>query len=319
MARRTARTLCAAVVLATTAGLLGGLTPAGAAPSGAAVRPSTAPASTVRMGMSAPRAEWAERLAEVGDVRARRVFGDLASADAAVGLARAEVAAGRMPVLSFKVPGDDWAGAGAGRYDTALRALTARLAALPGKVFVTLHHEPTGDGRPADYAAMQRHALPILGAPGNVDAGVVVNGFWWSNGRQGYTDAQIAAWLPAGVLRVAEVVAADTYQGGTAGSPGEDAGVKIRNLSAWATRAGVPRLGIGEYNGVDAASVRAAGAAVLADRRFSFACVFNSDVNNRDGISWVLTGSRLSAFRATLAEARLRAARSVGTSSLTAR
>jgi hypothetical protein len=271
----------------------------------AATAASTASTTTtVRIGMSAPTGEWSSRLAETGGVDARRIFGNLGSPSGAISTATSEVAAGRLPILSFKVANNDWAGVAAGRYDVQLRALTTRLAALKGKAFVTLHHEPTGDGTPADYAAMMAHALPILGAPANVSAGPIVNGFWWSNGGQGRTDAQIAQWLPSRVLKVSEVVAADTYQGGTTAKPGENAGVKIANLSKWATRVGVAHLGIGEYNGLNASSITAAGNAVLADPRFSFAAAFDSNVNNRAGVSWQLTGARLTAFKATIAAAR---------------
>ena len=259
--------------------------------------------TAVRIGMSTPKAEWAERLGQVGDIQSRRVFDNLDSPDFAVNLATTEAAAGRMAIVSFKVPGNDWAGAGRGVYDSQLRALTARLDAVDGQVFVTLHHEPTGDGTAADYAAMMRHTLPILGAPDNVDAGPIVNGFWWSKGAQGLTDAEIAAWLPADVLAVSEVVAADTYQGGTTANPGENAGVKITRMSSWADRVGVERLGLGEYNGVDAASITAAGDAILADDRFVFAAIFNSSVNNRAGVDWTLTGDRLVAFQQTVARA----------------
>ena len=254
--------------------------------------------------MSSPAGQWSTRLDQTGGVDSRRVFSTLANTAGAVRTARSEVAAGRLPVLSFKVPGSDWAGVANGRYDATLRTLASQLAAVPGRVFVTLHHEPTGDGSPSAYAAMMRHALPILGAPSNVDAGPIVNGFWWSDGAQGLSDAQIAQWLPADVLAVSEVVAADTYQGGNAANPGEDAGVKIRNMSRWADRVGVKRLGIGEYNGVDARSIKAAGDAILADPRFAFADIFNSSNNNRAGIDWTLTGARLDAFRETVAAAR---------------
>lgn len=259
----------------------------------------------VRIGMSTPQAEWSKRLGETGGVYSRRIFDDLATPDFALGLARSEAAAGRMAILSFKVPNNDWAGVGAGRYDAQLKALATELGAVKGRTFVTLHHEPAGDGSAAHYAAMMRRALPILGAPTNVDAGPIVNGFWWSAQGQGMTDAEIAQWLPADVLKVSEVVAADTYQGGTAVKPGENAGVKIRRLSGWADRTGVKQLGIGEYNGVDAVSLTAAGDAVLADPRFVFAAVFNSDKNNREGINWTLTGDRLVAFKATVAKSRV--------------
>jgi hypothetical protein len=266
--------------------------------------PDPVPNTQVRIGMSSPKDEWDLRLGQVGGVDSRRVFDNLDSSDGAVNMAISEAAAGRMAILSFKVPGNDWAGAGRGVYDTQLRALAARLDAVNGPVFVTLHHEPTGDGTATDYAAMMRRTLPILGAPDNVDAGPIVNGFWWSQGGQGMTDAEIAQWLPADVLRLSEVVAADTYQGGTTANIGENAGVKITRLSAWATRVGVTRLGIGEYNGLDAASITAAGNAILADDRYVFAAIFNSSHNNRVGVDWTLTGDRLTAFKATVAQAR---------------
>lgn len=321
--RRTLRALCATATLATTLGLVGGIAPATAgAPATFAARvaiPDAPTAPSVRMGMSAPKSEWSTRLAEVGGVDARRIFGDLERPENALKLAAAEVAAGREPILSFKLPDNDWSGAANGRFDAELKSLAAQLDRLPGRVFVTIHHEPTGNGSPAAYAAMQKHVLPLLSPPSNVDAGVIVNGFWWSAGSQGYTDAEIAQWLPASVLRLAEVVAADTYQGGTTSRIGENAGVKIKRMSAWAGRTGVKRLGIGEYNGLDAASIKAAGDAVLADRRFQFACIFNSSVNNRDGVDWVLSGDRLAAFRTAVRESRRTVSTSAarpGTSSL---
>ncbi len=306
MKRRT--TVCSLSALtALTAGLL----TLGGAPA-QADDASLAGRTSVRIGMSTPAGEWGASLNSTGSVDGRRLFDDLTSPDFALATARAEILAGRLPVLSFKVPGNDWAGVAAGHYDGALAALRDRLAVLPGRVFVTLHHEPASDGSAADWAAMQRHALPILSPPANVEAGVIANGFWWSQGPQGLTDAEIAQWLPADVLRLAEVVAADTYQGGTSARPGEDAGVKIRGLSAWANRTGVSRLGIGEYNGLSGAALRAAGSAVLADPRFDFALCYNSSENNRAGVNWKLEGDRLAAFQETVRASR--AARGVATS-----
>ena len=261
-------------------------------------------ATSVKIGMSAPRDQWEARLRETGPIYARRLFGQLSSTSGLVSLARTELAAGRMPVLSFKVPNNDWAGAAAGKYDAQLRDLATKLDNLPGQVFVAIHHEPNNDGTPRNYAAMQRRVLPILAPPSNVDAGVIVNGFWWSAAAAGSTDAEIAQWLPADVLRLAEVVGADTYQGGTTANPGEDAATKIRRLSQWASRVGVRRLGIGEYNGLTGAAIRAAGDAILADSRFVFATVFNSAENSRDGVNWQLTGDRLTAFKETVRASR---------------
>ena len=258
----------------------------------------------VAFGMAAPAALWSTRLAEVGEIEARRVFGQLGDPDKALQIARDELAAGREPVVSFKLPGADWAGAASGRYDERLRYIARELAAPGGRVFVTLHHEPASDGSPGDYAAMMRHALPILGAPENVDAGPILNGFWWSDHDQGLSDEQIAQWLPSDVLAASELVAADAYQTQSGGRVIEGADTKIVNFSAWARRVGVERLGIAEYNGATAAALEEAGRAVLIDPRMEFALVFNSNVNNAPDRDLELSGPRLDAFRRTLATAR---------------
>ena len=265
-------------------------------------RPSESmePWDGVAFGMAAPAELWGRRLAEVGDVQARRVFGQLGSPEKALQIAREELAAGRMPVVSFKVPGTDWAGAAAGRYDERLRYVTRELAAPGGRVFLTLHHEPASDGTPTDYAAMMRHTLPILSAPENIDAGPILNGFWWSNTGQGLSDVEIARWLPPDVLAASELVAADTYQTRSGDRFIEGADTKIVNFSAWARRVGVERLGVAEYNSFSAAELEAAGRAVLADPRMEFALVYNSNMNGPPGRQLVLSGSRLDAFQRTL-------------------
>ena len=277
--------------------------PAAAAPAPApapAPGPSTPPPSTtpsaangsgVMIGMSAPSGEWAQRLREVGPgLKSRRVF--VTSFSGGLGIAQDALRAGLYPVISFKTGGISWSAVAQGSADAQLRALAARLDALPGQVFVAIHHEPEGDGRPEDWAAMQEHALPILDAPDNVDVGVIGNGWWWSSKANGYTDAEIARYITPGVLRVSDVIAGDTYDGGTGDGPGD----KIRRMSAWADRVGAQRLGIGEFNGKTPQAILDTIAALRADPRFAWACLFNS---NR-GIGDVLTGERLQAFRSGL-------------------
>jgi hypothetical protein len=87
----------------------------------------------VKIGMSAAASEWNLRLSQTGPVYARRIFGKLGSFTSTVNLARSEVAAGRMPILSFKLPAQpgqpaDWAGAAAGDYDDLLEQLADELA-----------------------------------------------------------------------------------------------------------------------------------------------------------------------------------------------
>jgi hypothetical protein len=59
-------------------------------------------------------------------------------------------------------------------------------------------------------------------------------------------------------------------------------------------------MGVGEYNGMDAAAIHAAQSAVAADARFRFACIYNSSSNNRPGVDWLLSGDRLAAFQSVL-------------------
>ena len=255
-----------------------------------------------KIGMSAPASEWATRLKEAGPVDARRLFGQLGSPSGLLRTAKAEVAAGRLPVMSFKISNNDWAGVAAGRYDSQLRTLATGLNGLGGQVFATLHHEPEKDGTAANWSKMLAHALPILkGGHTNVLVGPIGNGWWWSGLAQGYTDAEIAQWLPQSVLSVSDVIASDTYQGGSASKPGEGPGPKIVNMSKWASRtAGVKALGLGEFNALNAASMTAAGKAILADPKFSFACVWNSNAKGE----WVLTGDKITAFKAIVAASR---------------
>lgn len=252
------------------------------------------------IGMSAPVDQWDLRYDEVSPpgVDGRRLFAELGNDQAKVNLAKQELLAGRLPVLSVKIPNNDWAGAAAGKYDALYIDLANRLQALPGKTVLVVHHEPIGDGSPADFVAMQVHLMPLARPLSNVIVGVILNGFMWSAQAQGYTDAQIDAWAPLRLRQAVEVLAADTYHGGTMTDPGEDAGVKIERMSAWADRMGyVKPLGIGEFNGLTAYAITHACNAMFADSRFMFGNVFNSNENNREGIEWVLTGARLTAFK----------------------
>lgn len=81
-----------------------------------------------------------------------RAFADRAAAD---------LAAGRVPLISTKVPGT-WAEVASGAQDTWLTARIEALASLPGPVWVAFHHEPRGDGRPADWVAMQQHVRQVI-------------------------------------------------------------------------------------------------------------------------------------------------------------
>ena len=114
MNRRLVLGMRSTAAMATAAlGLIGTQSGATAAP--AKATPSAAPSPGVLIGMSSPVSQWATRLEQTGGVDARRLFADLASHDGKVKIAKSEIAAGRMPIMSFKLPKDDWAGAAKGQ------------------------------------------------------------------------------------------------------------------------------------------------------------------------------------------------------------
>lgn len=263
-----------------------------------------APSSKVMWGMASPRDQWSARLGEVGEdrVQSRRLFATSPTALAGIlREAHSEVAAGRYPIVSMKLPsGMTWAQAAKGAFDEGFDQVGQDLALLQRGTFA-VHHEPVNDpdGSAADYVAMTlRWMGRVRPLAPHIDLSTIVNGFMWSAKAQGFTDDAIAAWLPDELLEAADITAADCYHGGTPAKPLENAGVKIERMSAWATRKGVKRLGIGEFNGLSASAITHAMDAVRSDGRFVYAAIYNSNVNNREGIEWVLTGERLEAFRA---------------------
>jgi hypothetical protein len=256
--------------------------------------PTPAQSAKALLGMSAPANVWDQRVKEVGvGLQARRIF--LNSLTASMNLPTQACNDGLYPIISFKTGGYSWSQVAAGDADAALKAMAAKLAALPCDAFVAIHHEPNGDGTPADWSAMQVHALPILGADPGVQVGVIGNGWWWSSMKRGLSDAEIAQWIPPSVIKVSDVIAGDTYQSSTTG---EGSAVKIKNMSAWAKRVGgVKALGIGEFNAPTATGIADTMNALAADPLFAWACLWNAN----ESFATVLTGARLSAFKSALA------------------
>jgi hypothetical protein len=288
-------------------------TPTATATATATVTPTPTPTSTVTptptptptatasgakalLGMSAPVTFWDQRVSEVGPgLQARRLF--FTGFDASLGKATDTCNAGMYPVMSFKTGSYTWAQVAAGSADAALRTLATKLAALPCDVFVAIHHEPAGDGAAADWAAMQVHALPILGgaAGGKIEVGVIGNGWWFSPSSQGLTDSEIAAYITPGVKAVSDVIASDTYQ---MTSTSEEAAPKITGMAAWARRTGgVKALGLGEFNAATAVAITNATDALAADPMYAWGCLWNADLNTVT----VLSGDRLVAFKTALA------------------
>ena len=81
--------------------------------------------------------------------------------DKAISVVNSDLATGRLPWISFKLP-YSWADMAAGRGDPWAIDLVQRLAKVNGPVWLAFHHEPEGDGNMPDWTAMQRHLAPIV-------------------------------------------------------------------------------------------------------------------------------------------------------------
>ncbi|MBS2936693.1 hypothetical protein KDN32_02930 [Nocardioides sp. J2M5] len=250
------------------------------------------------IGMSAPAPEWDLRVAQVGaGLGARRIFADLADgADTQLRLVEEAHAAGMLPVISYKVGGDA-AGAAAGRFDAVARQAAARLASYGLPTAVSFWHEPYGDLTGAQYAAASRRILPAF-RQGEVRVGPILNGWLLDNQLDVFT-----SFCPDDLFSLWDWFGIDTYESGTMASPGPaKPAQRLPALSAYLAARGHPTMpiGVGEYNGYSAATIAAAGAAILDTPHVWFGCLWNSTESK----GHVLEGERLAAFQQTLAAAR---------------
>jgi len=95
----------------------------------------------------------------------------------AVTTARADLAAGRLPWISFKLP-LSWEDMAAGLGDTWTTDLAQQLSELDGPVWLAFHHEPEGDGDMDAWRRMQERLAPIVRATAsNVAFTVILTGW----------------------------------------------------------------------------------------------------------------------------------------------
>jgi hypothetical protein len=247
--------------------------------------------------MSAPAGSWDQRVREVGaGIAVRRIFADLASgATSQIKLVEAAHSAGMLPVISYKV-GGDVAGAVSGRFNAVAEQAATRLASYGLPTAVTFWHEPHGDMTSAQYAAASRQLLPIF-KRGELRVGPILNG--WLLDRQ---QDVFASYCPEDLFSLWDWFGIDTYESGTATSPGANKPAhRLPAARSFLTARGhdLP-LGVGEYNGYTGATISAAGEALLSTPNVWFGCLWNSS----GGKGIPLSGDRLAAFQATLADSR---------------
>lgn len=214
--------------------------------------------------------------------------------------ASADIAAGRIPLISTKVPAS-WAEVAAGQQDAWLIERVEALAAVDGPVWLTLHHEPQADGPPADWVAMQQHAREIIDAhSSNIALVGILNGSsFLLPGRD--PDAYN---MPVG--SGVHVMGFDSYnpwspQNDREWSPAAKVLSPALVIKSW----GYPVL-VGEY-GVRTDPEQPGRARRWLASGYQFALThdlvgmsyFHSSANSPDG-SWALDGERLEQFATNL-------------------
>ncbi|MBM7518325.1 hypothetical protein JOD66_003292 [Nocardioides nitrophenolicus] len=185
----------------------------------------------------------------------RRTYYTGTGVASAVKNATTDLAAGRLPWISFKPP-YSWTEMADGKGDAWATDLAQRLAALNGPVWVAFHHEPENDGDIQEWRRMQEHLAPILrdNAP-NVAFTVIVTGWHQFYGDPQYSLANI--W-PRGVK--VDVAGFDIYQEYGSVKNGKqdlrwvDMPGYFQKIAAWARTVGVD-WALGETGITDKAAI----------------------------------------------------------------
>lgn len=128
-----------------------------------------------------------------GPTGVHRTYYQSNGVSSAVSTAMADHAAGRVPWVSFKLP-YSWSQMKAGAGDAWAQDIANRLGALDGPVWVAFHHEPEGDGPPADWVAIQQRLSPIMQAKPNIAYSIILMG--WHQFYSTNSNTSMAALWP---------------------------------------------------------------------------------------------------------------------------
>ena len=214
---------------------------------------------------------------------------------------KADHAAGRLPWVSFKPPGNSqagWQGISSGKYDTELKALATQLKAIDDQpIWLTFHHEPADAGKGAAWAAAYVHIYDVLKAQGALvnTLFLPIMADWLFDPRN---PADPGDWLTSAVLKRAPVVGVDAYEN----TSGQTLAVRLPRVLSWLDSAGYPNsmVAVGEvgatdyYKGTTAVKWLNDSLSWCAAHTNDVAAVsyFNSMSNTRSGVYWPLDESK---------------------------
>lgn len=239
-----------------------------------------------------------------GTLGIRRTYWSPTQVDGAVKTAAADLEAGRLPWISFKLP-HSWAEMAQGAGDAWARDIAQRLDELDGPVWLAFHHEPEGDGPIAEWTRLQQRLAPIVRAEADNVAYTIVLTGW--NQLYGAPEYALDALWPKGVK--VDVAGFDVYNfyGSTKDGPVRleptDMKAYFKEFAAWSKATGV-KWGLAETGFTDMASVDhpawiSGTYDALVDAGGIAFTYFNSPLNSSS--SWVITtAQKQGAFAAVL-------------------
>ena len=179
--------------------------------------------------------------AEMGaQVSLRRTYYRADQVASAVRTAKADIAKGRLPWVSFKFP-HGWEAMASGQGDAWAKSLARQFAALDGPVWLAFHHEPENDGDMQAWRRAQERLAPIVrGAGDNLAFTVVLTGWHQFYGAAEFSLGKI--W-PRRVN--VDVAGFDVYNShgvvkdGKEMKPTDMDGAYFAKIDAWADKQGV--------------------------------------------------------------------------------
>lgn len=184
---------------------------------------------------------------------------------AAVNRAKEDLAGGRVPWMSFKLPnGYGFRDMAAGKGDAWARDLARRLGGVGGPVWVAIHHEPENDRDQSlkDWTAMQRHLSPIFRAHSNIAFSVILMGYHQFTAPKINPELSMDALWPG--QEYVDVTGFDPYnnygtvkyEGGPANTNFTELKVYYEKIAAWSAANGGAKWAVAETGFTDAASAK---------------------------------------------------------------
>lgn len=167
-----------------------------------------------------------------------RTYYQATQIDRAVKAAKADLAVGRLPWISFKAP-LTWAEMANGDGAEWSRQLADGLATVPGPVWLAVHHEPENDGDMTQWTQMQAQIAPIIHArTDNVAYSVIYSG-WNTFGGGNNTVAE--KWPGDTNIDILAVDAYNNYgavRDGVEGTKALDLSTYFAKMAAWSAAHG---------------------------------------------------------------------------------